>query len=319
MQGEILITAPVEKRLEDALAQSHIVHRLWLAGDKAAFLASVADRVRVVVTRSMVGADRALMTQLSRLELVAVFGVGLDAVDLAAARERGVRVTNTPDVLTEDTADYGIALLLALARKIVAGDRHVRGGKWLKGMLPNSTRVGGKKIGIVGLGRIGEGVARRAEAFSLEVFYTGPHAKPGKPWTYIPDIAALAQKVDFLILTCPGGPQTAKIVNAAVLHALGPEGFLINIARASVVDQPALIAALEQGVIKGAALDVFDDEPNVPAALLDMDNVIVEPHIASTTVETRAAIGDRVLANVNAYFAGRELPSPVDTVEAGKP
>lgn len=318
-QGEILVTAPIEKRLEDALERSYVVHRLASAGDKAAFLARLADRVRVVVTRSMVGADRGLMAALPKLELVAVFGVGTDAVDLAAARERGIRVTNTPDVLTADTADYGIALLLALARKIVAGDRYVREGRWLKGPLPNSTRVGGKRLGIVGLGRIGEAIAQRAAAFSLEVLYTGPRRKPDKPWTYVASLVELAQRVDFLILTCPASPQTVRIVDAQVLRALGPEGFLINIARASVVDHAALVVALQDGTIKGAALDVFDDEPNVPVALLKMENAIVEPHIASTTVETRAAIGDLVLANVHACFAGRELPTPVaDPAIAGR-
>jgi hydroxypyruvate reductase len=310
-KAEILITAPVEQRLDEALAQSYIVHRPWLAGDRAAFLARVADRVGVVVTRSMIGADRALMSALPKLQLIAIFGVGTDAVDLVAARELGIRVTNTPDVLTADTADYGIALLLALARKIVLGDRFVREGKWSKGMLPNSTRVSGKRLGIVGLGRIGEGVARRAEAFSLDISYTGPRAKPGAPWKYVPDVVTLAQNVDFLILTCPGGPATFKLVNEEVLRALGPEGFLVNIARASVVDHDALIIALQDRLIKGAALDVFDDEPNVPTALLRMDSVIVEPHIASTTVETRAAIGNLVLENITAHVAGRELPSPV--------
>jgi|SRR6185437_14172192 len=308
---EVLVTLPVDRRLDDALAQSFVVHRLWLEQDKPAFLSRIADRVRVVVSRSVFGADRALMAALPKLELVAIFGVGLDAVDLVAARERGVRVTNTPEVLTADTADYGIALLLALARKIVAGDRFVREGKWLQGMLPHSTRVSGKRLGIVGLGRIGAAVARRADAFSLEIFYTGPRQKRDKPWTYVPSLVTLAEEVDFLILTCPGGPETARIVNAEVLRALGPDGLLINIARASVVDQAALIAALEGGVIKGAALDVFDDEPRVPGALLALDNVIVEPHIASTTVETRAAICDLVLANVEAYFAGEPLPGSV--------
>ena len=294
-RGEILITAPVEARLDHALAESYVVHRLWLADDPAAFLNRIKERVRAVVTRSMIGADRELMSALPRLELVAIFGVGTDAVDFAAARERGIRVTNTPGVLTEDTADYGMALLLALARKIVAGDRFVREGRWLRGVLPNSTRVGGKKIGIVGLGRIGEGVARRAAAFAMQIFYTGPRAKPDKPWTYVPSLVALAEQVDFLILTCPGGP----------------DGMLVNIARASVIDAPALVAALQSGMIKAAALDVFEDEPRVPVDLLTLDNVIVEPHIASTTVETRAAIGDLVLANVNAHFAGTELPSPV--------
>ena len=311
MKAEILITAPVDRRLDDALARLFVVHKLWLEQDTQALLDRIAARVRVVVSRSVFGADRALMAALPQLELIAVFGVGLDAVDLAAARERGIRVTNTPDVLTADTADYGMALLLALARKIVAGDRFVREGKWLQGMLPHSTRVSGKRLGIVGLGRIGAAVARRAAAFSLQILYTGPHQKHDTPWTYVPSLVSLAEKVDFLILTCPGGPGTARIVNAEVLRALGPEGLLINIARASVVDQAALIAALHSGTLKGAALDVFDDEPRVPAALLAMDNVIVEPHIASTTVETRAAICDQVLANVEAYFAGDPLPSPV--------
>jgi lactate dehydrogenase-like 2-hydroxyacid dehydrogenase len=317
-RGEILITAPVEPQLDAALARNYVVHRLWKANDKAAFLDSVADRITAVVTRSVIGADRALMQSLPKLGLVAIFGVGTDAVDHVAARELGIRVTNTPDVLTEDTADYGIALLLALARKVVAGDRFVREGKWVKGLLPNSTRVGGKRLGIVGLGRIGAGVARRAEAFSLEVLYTGPRRKADVPWTYVPSVAELASAVDFLMLTCPGGPETAKIVNADVLRALGPEGFLINIARASVLDQAALIAALQQNAIKGAALDVFDDEPNVPPELLALDNVIVEPHIASTTVETRAAIGELVLANVDAFFSGRALPTPVPPPEKSR-
>lgn len=309
--GEVLITAPVEKRLDEALAASYTVHRLWLADDRAAFLAGVAGKVRVVVTRSMIGADRALMAALPNLELVAVFGVGLDAIDFAAAQEFGVRVTYTPDVLTQDTADYGMALLLALARRVVEGDRFVREGRWLKGLLPNSTRVGGKRIGIVGLGRIGEAVARRAEAFSMEVLYTGPRRKTNVTWTFVPALRDLAGQVDFLVLTCPGGPSTAGMVDAQVLAALGPDGFLINIARASVVDQPALVEALQGGRIKGAALDVFADEPRVPAELLAMNNVILEPHIASTTVETRDAIGELVLANVRAWFAGKALPSPV--------
>lgn len=310
-KGEVLITSPVEPQLEQALERRYVVHRLAQASDRKAFLESIADRVTAVVTRSMIGADRELMRALPKLKLISIFGVGLDAVDLASAKELGINVTYTPGVLTEDTADYGMAMLLALARKIVAGDRFVREGKWLQGMLPNSTRVGGKQLGIVGLGRIGRGVARRAQAFAMDVSYTGPAPKADVPWTYVPSLIELAKQSDFLVLTCPGGPETLKIVNSDVLHALGRDGFLINIARASVVDQPALIEALKNGVIKGAALDVFDDEPRVPAELLAMDNVIVEPHIASTTVETRADIGNLVLANVDAYFTGRKLLSPV--------
>lgn len=305
MKPEILLTAPVEPRLLADLELLYRVHRLWEAERRDAFLETVDGGIRGVVTRSVIGADEALMAALPALEIVAVFGVGTDAVDLSAARQRGIRVANTPGVLTEDTADYGIGLLLALARRIVEGDRYVRAGRWRNGLLPNSTRVHGKRLGIVGLGRIGAAVARRAEAFSLEVLYTGPRPKPGAPWTYVDNIVSLAEQADFLILTCPGGPETARIIDARVLSALGANGMLINIARASVIDEAALIAALHAGTIKAAALDVFEDEPNVPPALLAMENVIVEPHIASTTVETRMAICDMVLANLAAHFAGK--------------
>ncbi|WP_246671339.1 2-hydroxyacid dehydrogenase [Mesorhizobium sp. 8] len=293
------------------LDAAYRVHRLWQAADRDALLAAVADSVTGVVTRSVIGADAALMTALPKLEVVAVFGVGTDAVDLAAARRQGVRVANTPGVLTEDTADYGMALLLALARRIVEGDRHVRQGRWPRGLLPNSTRVNGKKLGVVGLGRIGAGVARRAEAFAMQVFYTGPKAKSDVPWTYVDTTQALAREVDFLVLTCPGGPATAGLVDERVLEALGPHGMLVNIARASVVDEQALVSALKKGKIKAAALDVFPDEPNVSSDFLAMENVILEPHIASTTVETRMAICDMVLENLAAHYAGRVPPGIV--------
>lgn len=307
----ILVTAPVEPRLLDDLEAAYIVHRLWQAPDRDVFLRKIGPQIRAVVTRSVVGADAALIGTLPNLEIVAVFGVGVDAVDLAAARQQHVRVATTPGVLTEDTADYGMGLILALARRIVEGDRHVRDGKWLNGLLANSTRVNGKHLGIVGLGRIGEAVARRAAAFSMRISYTGPRAKLGCPWTYVANIEELARKVDFLILTCPGGPATAGIVNADVLGALGPEGMLINIARASVVNTQALITALADGTVKAAALDVFDDEPRVPQALLELDNVILEPHIASTTVETRMAICDMVVTNLAAQFSGAVPPGLV--------
>lgn len=307
----ILVTAPMEPRLLADLEAAYSVHRLWQVPDRDAFLRETGSEIRAIVTRSVVGADAALMKALPNLEVVAVFGVGVDAVDLAAARQQGVRVATTPGVLTEDTADYGMGLILALARRIVEGDRYVRDGRWLKGLLANSTRVNGKHLGIVGLGRIGEAVARRAAAFSMQISYTGPRAKPGCPWMYVADLEELARKADFLILTCPGGPVTAGIINAEVLNALGPQGMLINIARASVVDTQALIAALGGGAIKAAALDVFDDEPRVPQALLELDNVIVEPHIASTTVETRMAICEMVVANLTAQFSGQVPPGLV--------
>lgn len=307
----ILVTAPVEPRLLADLEAAYTVHRLWQAPDRDVLLQETGSEIRAVVTRSVIGANAALINALPHLEIVAVFGVGVDAVDLGAARQQGVRVATTPGVLTEDTADYGMGLILALARRIVEGDRYVREGRWLNGLLANSTRVNGKHLGIVGLGRIGEAIARRAAAFSMQISYTGPRAKPGCPWTYVAGIEELARRVDFLILTCPGGPATAGIINQDVLRALGSEGMLINIARASVVDTQALIAALGSHTIKAAALDVFDDEPHVPQALLELDNLIVEPHIASTTVETRMAICDVVVANLAAQFSGRLPPGLV--------
>lgn len=299
---DLLITAPVEPALTSALEERFNVHKLWLHADKAAFLGENATAIRAVVTRSMIGADRPLITALPKLEIISVFGVGLDAVDLDAAKEQSVSVKNTPDVLTADTADYGMAMLLALARKIVAGDQFVRAGKWAQGLLPNSTRVGGKTLGIVGLGRIGQQVARRAEAFGMQILYTGPKENPSVAWGYVPTLRDLAETADFLILTCPGGPETRGIVDAEILSALGNHGMLINISRASVVDEPALINALREGTIAGAALDVFDNEPNISDAFFTLQNVILEPHIASTTVETRRDIGDRVLSNLLEHF-----------------
>ena len=245
------------------------------------------------------------MDRFPKLEIISIFGVGCDAVDLAAARARGVVVTNTPDVLTEDTADYAMALLLALARRIAEGDRFVRAGRWLKGPLPNSSRVHGRKLGIVGLGRIGAAAAARARAFSMDVHWHGPRPKPDVPYVYHNDLVELAETVDFLLLTCPGGPETHAIINGEVLTKLGPNGFLINIARGSVVDELALIHALSTNAIAGAALDVFPDEPRVNPALTMFENVILEPHIASTTVETRRAIGDLMVANLIAHFEQR--------------
>lgn len=307
----VLVTAPVEPRLLADLEAAYAVRRLWEMPDREAFLRDNGKTVRAIVTRSVIGADAALITALSGLEIVAIFGVGTDAVDLAVAKRQSVKVAATPGVLTEDTADYGMGLILALARRIVEGDRHVREGRWLKGLLANSTRVNGKRLGIVGLGRIGEAVARRAAAFAMKISYTGPKPKPEVPWAFVADIEELAREVDFLILTCPGGPATARLINARVLAALGSGGMLVNIARASVVDMEALIDALGSGIIKAAALDVFDNEPHVPQALLDLPNVIVEPHIASTTVETRMAISDMVLANLAAQFSGKTPPGLV--------
>lgn len=311
MKPELLQVGTLPDDLVVLLGHDYAVHGVASPADAATLAPAVRERIRAVVTRSMVGAGADLIAALPRLEIIAIFGVGTDAVDLDAAHRRGIHVTNTPDVLTEDTAEYAIALVLSLARRVVQGDRFVRAGRWASASLPNSTRVRGRRIGIVGMGRIGAAVAERAAALGLSVHWHGPRDKPGIGYVFHPDLVQLAQSVDFLVLTCPGGPATEGLVDARVLAALGPEGYLVNIARGSVVDETALIDALEGRRIAGAALDVFRDEPRVPAALLALDNVIVEPHIASTTVETRRDIGLAVLANLRAHFSGAALPSPL--------
>lgn len=306
MKPEILLAGPLPPEVTAELHRRFTVHVAGAELDEAQ-----RGRVRGIATRSALGADAALMRRFPALEIISVFGVGCDAVDLPAARAQGIIVTNTPDVLTEDTADYAIALTLALARRLVEGDRHVRAGRWPQGPLPNAVRLRGRCLGIVGLGRIGLVVARRAEAFGMSVAWHGPRPKPDLPYAYHPTIAGLAEAADFLVLTCPGGAQTDGLVGGEVLERLGPGGFLVNIARGSVVDEAALIHALRTRAIAGAALDVFQTEPDVPAAFLGLDNVIVEPHIASATVETRRAIGDLVVRNLADHFDGLDVPSRV--------
>ncbi|KTF70789.1 2-hydroxyacid dehydrogenase [Sphingomonas sp. HT-1] len=284
----------------------------------AALRAELADRFTVHEgdpppgTRAIVGGGQmrlggTLLAQLPALEIVAIHGVGHDGLDLAALRARGIRVTTTPDVLTEDVADLAIGLMLAVQRRIAANDALVRGGGW-KAQL--GRRASGRRIGIFGLGKIGTAIAERAAPFAAELLYTARSEKP-VPWRYLPDIAVLANASDVLILAAPGGAETDRIVDATTLSALGAQGVLINIARGSLVDEPALIAALQAGTIAGAALDVFAREPQVPEALRALDQVVLAPHQGSATQEGRAAMAALVLANLDAHFAGQNLPTPL--------
>jgi hydroxypyruvate reductase len=248
---------------------------------------------------------------LPALEMISVFGVGYDGVDVAAARARGVPVTNTPDVLTEEVADLGMALMLSIARRIPQADKFVRAGAWPSGPFPLTRKVSGARLGIVGLGRIGQAIADRAAAFGMSIAYTTRTRRDDSAYTYYPSAEALAAEVDFLMVITPGGEGTRGLINAQVLAALGPKGYLVNVARGSVVDQPALIHAVTTGVIAGAALDVFADEPNVPVELRECDNVVLTPHMASGTWETRGAMADLAFANLAAHFAGKPLLTPV--------
>ncbi|MGC1816748.1 MAG: 2-hydroxyacid dehydrogenase, partial [Casimicrobiaceae bacterium] len=245
-----------------------------------------------------------LLDRLPGLEIISVFGVGYDGVPVDACRSRGIKVTNTPDVLTDDVADVAVALIMMTGRGFLRANRFVHAGAWKTRGFELTSRLGGRSVGILGLGRIGKAIAHRVEAMGMKVAYTG--RKPqAVSWRYVPDLAALAREVDYLVVACPGGAATRNIVDARILKALGAKGTLINIARGSIVDEPALTRALADGTIKAAGLDVFADEPNVPDALLALDNAVLLPHVGSATHETRKAMGDLCKANLDAWFTGR--------------
>ncbi len=277
----------------------------------AVFFDTEAAQVRGVLTTGTVGIDAALAARFPRLEIVSVHGVGLDAVDTAALRERGILLTNTPDVLTDDVADLAAALLLASSRRLPLLDRYVRAGHWMdKRPLTPSRSLRGKVAGIYGYGRIGQAVATRLRAFGMAIRYYQRSDGP-EPGLRSPSLLALAQDSDYLVVCTPGGASTLHTVDAAVLDALGPEGTLVNIARGSVVDEAALVDALASGRLGAAALDVFEDEPHVPAALCARDNVVLSPHVGSFTVEARQAMRDLAIDNLLAHFAGKPVLTPV--------
>jgi lactate dehydrogenase-like 2-hydroxyacid dehydrogenase len=311
MTPEILLVGPMMPELEAQLDATYRVHRLHQAQDRAAFLADVGPRVQGIVTGGVTGASEALMHALPRLGIVAVNGIGTDAVDLDYARSRGIHVTTTPGVLTEDVADLGMALLLAASRQLCAADRYVRDGLWGRQGLPLARKFSGKKLGILGLGRIGRAIARRAEGFGLEIAYTDTAEISDVLYRRFPALLDLAEWADLLVVAAAGGAQSQGIVDAAVLEALGPDGVLVNVARGSIIDEAALVSALERKQLGAAGLDVFVDEPHVPEALCRMDNVVLQPHRASATRETRLAMGELVLANLAAFFAGQEPPTAV--------
>jgi hydroxypyruvate reductase len=310
MKTDLLVVGPMYPPTLAALDAAYATHKLWLAAQRDAFLASVADRIVAAATSGARGMDAATMDKLPKLKLIAHFGVGVDSLDTDAAKKRGITITNTPEVLNADVADLAIALLLAAVRRIPAGDRYVRSGSWLKGAMPLAETIQGKTLGIVGLGRIGREIARRAEAFNLKVAYQGPNRKTDVSWPYFADPVALAKECDFLVASCPGGEATRGIVSRAVIEALGPEGVFVNISRGTVADETALVQALQEGKLGGAGLDVFADEPRVPEALFAMDNVVLQPHVGSATHPTRLAMGQLVVDNLAAFFAKKPLLTP---------
>jgi hydroxypyruvate reductase len=268
----------------------------------------------VAVTMGVYGVNAALMDSLPDLKLIACNGAGLDRIDLMEAKRRGIAVCHTPDELAEDVADGAIALTYAIMRRIVEADHFVRAGRWSKERMAPARRLAGKTVGIVGLGKIGRVVAQRAGAIGMHVLYFGPKAKPAMPYPFVANMQELAERSDVLILSCPGGEATRHLVGQAVLEALGPDGYLVNVARGSVVDEAALIAALQERKIAGAALDVFASEPNLDPRFLVLDNVVLQPHSASITYETRAAMLARLLGDIEAYVEGRPFHNAAATV-----
>ncbi|PWC76309.1 2-hydroxyacid dehydrogenase [Azospirillum sp. TSH64] len=311
MKPEILLVEPMMPAIEQALDAAYTVHRLSAAPDRDRLIAEVAGRVRAVVTGGGTGVKNAVVDALPHLGIVAINGVGTDAVDLEHCRGRGVRVSNTPDVLTDDVADLAIGLMIAGSRRMMVGDRFVRAGQWPTGKLPLARKVSGKRLGVLGLGRIGEAIAKRAEAFGMTIAYTNRKPRDGVSYRFVSSPVDLARESDILMVAASAGPDARNMVGRAVLDALGPDGLLVNVARGSVVDEPELLAALTEGRIGGAALDVFADEPNVPEGFYGLGNVVLQPHQASATVETRMAMGQLVLDNLEAFFAGRPPPTAV--------
>lgn len=299
--------------LEDRLGTAHDVHRLVDEKDPTAFLAARGGEFTGLVTSAGNGAGAAMLAQLPALKVISSFGVGLDKLDLAEAKRRGIAVGYTPDVLNDCVADTAIALMLDVARRTAEADRYVRAGKWstpgVANAFPLGRKVSGAKLGIVGFGRIGRTIAKRAEGFEMAIRYHTRKVVADAKYPHEPSLIELARWADYLVVITAGGAGTRHLVNAAVLEALGPDGFIVNVARGSVIDETALVAALKAGRIAGAGLDVFENEPTVPEELWKLDNVVLLPHIASATRETRQAMADRVFDNLQAFFAGRPLVS----------
>jgi hydroxypyruvate reductase len=311
MKKTILALQPLLSKEMEILEREFNVLRLWESREPEDTLHHNArDIVGVLSTYNSAGVSERLINALPNLEIISQFGVGYDNIDVATAHTRNIAVTNTPDVLTDDTADVALFLMLNCARRAVEADMFVRVGRWQSGAFPLSVSLSGKTVGIVGLGQIGSAIAQRAAAFNTCVVYHS-RRKKDVPYEYYPDLLDMAKACDFLIVACAGGAETQDLIDSHVLKALGSKGFLINIARGSVVNEDDLLIALRNHAIAGAGLDVFADEPNVPEAMLTMDNVVLSPHVGSATLETRTKMGQLVINNFLAHFNGNPLLTPV--------
>ncbi|MBU4610882.1 2-hydroxyacid dehydrogenase [Achromobacter sp. GG226] len=310
---ELWMAGPLAPDLIAQIETRYRVHRGWTIDDPAAYLREHGAAIRGIATSGRFGATRERMAQLPALEAIISYGVGYDPIDIDAAKALGLQVSNTPGVLDDCVADTALALMLAVSRRICEADRFVRSGAWPTTGFGLGQRMSGKRCGIVGLGNIGLQIARRAEGFGMQVAYHNRRARPDAPahYRYVADLVTLARESDYLVLVVPGGAATRHMIDAEVLAALGQQAYIINVARGTVVDETALVEALQAGRIAGAGLDVFEHEPQVPEALFAMDNVVLLPHIASGTHETRQAMADLFLANLDGWFDERRLVTPV--------
>jgi hydroxypyruvate reductase len=307
----ILQTMAMPPRITERLGNRYDVLRLWEAENGNDLIEARGSEVRAVLTMGHGKVDAAMIDALTNLEMISVMGVGYDGVDVRHALAKGAPTTNTPGVLSAEVANLAIGLVLSVTREIPKADAYVRDGRWLKADLPLNRTIVGRPIGVVALGGIGLAVADRLTALGAHVTWTGPRPKPNAVYPFEPDIARLAEQSDGLVLCCPGGPATRHLVNRKVLDALGPDGWIVNVARGSVIDEQALVEALMAKRIWGAGLDVFEAEPKVPSALFDLDNVVLQPHQASATVATRNAMADLAVENLDLHFAGKPLKTPV--------
>lgn len=310
-QPAVLIIAPVMDYLTDKLDANFTVHKLYLLDDAASFLREQGGNIKGVVTRGDIGISNEVMAQLINLEIISIFGVGTDAVDLEYTRERNIIVTNTPGVLTDDVADTALGLIITTCRRFCQADKFLRAGQWPKSSLPLSTKVTGKRLGIFGMGRIGRAIARRAAGFDMQIAYTDNTHDRELPYQFVPDLIDLARQSDILVIAISGGKDSGGLIDAKVFAAMPEHAILINIARGNMVNQDDLIAALQQKTIGGAGLDVFANEPHVPQALIELENVVLLPHIASATVETRMQMSDMVFSNISAYFSEQPVPTAI--------
>lgn len=311
MKPGLLVVQKRTPALLEALAEEYTVHDYGRAGDKDAFVRDIAGDVRAMLTNGRGGAPAELIAALPKLEIICCFGVGYEMVDLDSCRARGITLTNAPGTNDVGVAEMALLLMLAVTRDVVGADAFVKADRWPREEFPRTRTIGGKKLGIVGLGRIGRKIAERAAAFEMEIAWHGPNPKPDAPWRYEPALIRLAEWADYLVLACPGGKATFHLISEAELRALGPGGVLVSIARGTVVDPDAVIAALRDGVIAGAGLDVFEGEPHLPEAIRTLDNVVLTPHIGAITHEALENGRDLLLANLRAHFSGEKVLTPV--------